>query len=98
MAFLPLYEQGEGHNVGFKTHQLCVLCSLTNKDIIFHALLHFSCFITPNKPLHRLHFDIGIPQNVCVGEDFVPGHPQACLSALESQVCTVLSSSDMGRL
>ena len=22
---------------------------------------------TPNKPLHRLHFDIGIPQNVCLG-------------------------------
>ena len=33
-----------------------------------------------------------------MGEDFVPGHPQACLFALGSQVRTVLFSSDMGRL
>ena len=32
------------------------------------------------------------------GEDFVPGHPQACLSALGSQARTVLFSSDMRRL
>ena len=33
-----------------------------------------------------------------VVEDFVPGHPQTCLSALGSQAHTVLFSSDMGRL
>ena len=33
-----------------------------------------------------------------MGEDFVPGHPQACLSTLGSQAHTVLFSSDMGRL
>ena len=33
-----------------------------------------------------------------MGEDFVLGHPQACLSTLGSQAHTVLFSSNMGRL
>ena len=44
-------------------------------------------------------FDGHCPQKrLFVGEDFVPGHPQACLSALGSQARTVLSLSNMGRL
>ena len=35
---------------------------------------------------------------IFVGEDFVPGHPQACLSALGSQALMILFSSDMGKL
>ena len=41
MTSFPLYEQGEGHNFGFKTHHLYVLCSLTDKNIIFRAFLNF---------------------------------------------------------
>ena len=35
---------------------------------------------------------------IFVGEDFVLGHPQACLSVFGNLARTVLSLSDMGRL